>query len=80
MSLLTSFNAAKALVDKWKWACKEVGPAVKAFNDIRGASGEERSKAWEQLVKEADVKRVTDVSAMDIYDMHHNPSKHIALH
>lgn len=43
---------------------------MKAFNDIRDASGEARSVEWEQMAEEADAQRKVDVKAMDIYDMH----------
>ena len=72
---LINMTLAKALVDKWKRASRELGPAVKAFNDIRDASGEERSREWDTLARQADAKRVTDVKAMDIYDMHRNTCK-----
>ena len=72
---LDNVFTATALVEKWKRVSKELEPARKAFNDIRDASGKERSKDWEELAKDADARRATDVSAMDIYDMHRNNRK-----
>ncbi|KAI0693052.1 hypothetical protein C8T65DRAFT_586084, partial [Cerioporus squamosus] len=60
---------AVALARKWRTACKNVGPAIQAFDDLTRNSPPEKVKEWTKAAEKASQERHPNYEAMDIYDV-----------
>ena len=55
--------------------CKELRPAVEAYERLTKAAGPELVAQWTADAVAADAARDDNVEAMDIYDIHGKPCK-----
>lgn len=62
--------AAAALVEKWKRACEEIGPAKTALDSLSASSDPEKVKGWREMAERAAAMRRHKITCMDIYDVH----------
>ena len=62
-------NMETTLCTKWKNMCKRKTEHVEDFNMMNESASEEQIQAWVALAEQADRDRLTDVTAMDIYNI-----------
>ena len=66
----TKPRTVHALSRKWRRVCKELRPAVEAFDLLTRAAGPELVATWTADAEAADATRDENIEAMDIYDIH----------
>ncbi|KAI0704604.1 hypothetical protein C8Q76DRAFT_624101, partial [Earliella scabrosa] len=62
-----------ALCRKWRRVCKELKPAIEAYDRLTEAAGPRLVAQWTAEAAAADAARDENVAAMDIYDIHNKP-------
>ena len=62
-------SAATSLCTRWKKICLTKSEHVEDFELMDENASAENRKSWQELVEHADMTRLDDVSAMDIYNV-----------
>src|SRR5271155_4206377 len=65
----TSSGSATTLCAQWKKICLTKSEHVEDFELMDENASTENQRAWQDLVKHADMARLDDVSVMDIYNV-----------